>query len=72
MHPNCPSYMSTSMAKLYEDHEQEKVKKYNSRVITVEKGTFTPLVYSTFGGWGPQARRYHKRLAEMISKRKNE
>ena len=58
------------MAKLYDDHEQEKIKKYNSRVITVEKGTFTPLVYSTFGG--SQAQRYHKRLAELISKRKNE
>ena len=41
-------------------------------MIAVEKGTFTSLVYSTFGGWGPQAQRYHKRLAELISKRKNE
>ena len=46
--------------------------KYNSRVMTVEKGTFTPLVYSTFGGCGPQATRYHKRIAELISKKRNE
>ena len=72
MHPNCPSYITKPMSKLYDMHEKEKIKKYNSRVITVERGTFTPLVYTTFGGWGPQARRYHKRLAEMISKRKNE
>ena len=38
----------------------------------MEKGTFTPLVYSTFGGCGPQARRYHKRLAELISRKRNE
>ena len=71
-HPNAPSYMSTSLSKLYDTHEKEKIKKYNSRVITVERGTFTPLVYTTFGGWGPQAQRYHKRLAELISKRRNE
>ena len=72
LHPNAPSYLSTPMPKLYENHEKEKIKKYNSRVITVERGTFTPLVYTTFGGWGPQAQRYHKRLAELISKKRNE
>ena len=40
--------------------------------LTVEKGSFTPLVYTTFGGWGPQATRYHRRLAEKISKKRNE
>ena len=38
----------------------------------MEKGTFTPLVYSTFGGCGPLAKRYHKRLAELISRKRNE
>ena len=38
----------------------------------MEGGSFTPLVYSTFGGWDPQAVKYHKRLAQMISNRKNE
>ena len=65
LHPNAPSYQSTPLATLYKRHEDEKMKKYNSRIITVEKGTFTPLVYTTFfGGCGPQAKRYHKRLAE--------
>ena len=72
LHPNCPSYLQTSVSKLYEDHEKQKMKKYNSRIITVEKGTFTPLVYSTFGGCGPLAKRYHKRLAELISRKRNE
>ena len=48
------------------------MRKYNQRVLTVEKGSFTPLVYTTFGGWGPLATRYHKRLAEKIATRKNE
>ena len=72
LHPNSPSYQSTTLASLYKSHESEKMRKYNSRVITVEKGTFTPLVYTTFGGCGPQASRYHKRIAELISKKRNE
>ncbi len=48
------------------------MRKYNARVMTVERGSFTPLIYSTFGGWGPLATRYHKRLAEKIATRKNE
>ena len=48
------------------------MRKYYSRVISVEKGTFTPLVYTTFGGCGPQATSYHKRLAELISRKRNE
>ena len=72
LHPNAPSYQSTSLTSLYANHEKEKMRKYNSRVLTVEKGSFTPLVYTTFGGWAPQAVRYHKRLAELIAKKKNE
>ena len=72
LHPNAPSYLNTPISTLYKSHENEKMKTYNSRIITVEKGTFTPLVYSTFGGCGLQAKSYHKRLAELISRKRNE
>ena len=72
LHPNSKSYINTTMPKLYERHEKEKMKKYSSRVITVERASFTPLVYTTFGGWGPQAQRYHKRLASLIASKRNE
>ena len=72
LHPNAKSYINTAPATLFSNHEKEKMRKYNSRVITVEGGSFTPLVYSTFGGWAPQAVKYHKRLAQMISNKRNE
>ena len=72
LHPNAPSYQTTSIDQLYKNHEQEKMRKYNARVITVERGSFTPLIYTTFGGWGRQATRYHKRLAEKIAAKRNE
>ena len=51
---------------------ERKMKKYNSRIVTVEKGTFTPLVYTTFGGCGPKAAAYHKRLSALLAKKRNE
>ena len=69
---NSPSLKDKTPAKLYELHEKEKMRKYNQRVIQVEKGTFTPLVFNTNGGMGPQATRFHKKIAEKISHKRNE
>jgi len=71
-HPNSPTYENKSMKQIYNLHEARKMKKYNNRIIQVEKGTFTPLIYTTSGGWGPQAIRYHKSLAELMSLKRGE
>ena len=72
LHPNAPSYRTTDPCQLYRTMERKKMVKYNNRVLTVERGSFTPLIYTTFGGWGPQSTRYHKRLAEKIARKRNE
>ena len=51
---------------MYLSHEGEKKRKYNARVLEVEKGTFTPLVFSTSGGMGVEAHRLVKRLAQRM------
>ena len=38
----------------------------------MEKGTFSPLVFSTTGGMGDECNRFHKRLAELLSIKKGE
>jgi len=53
-------------------HKKEKKRKYANRVLKVEKGTFTPLVFSTTGGMGDECNRFHKRLAELLSIKKGE
>ena len=45
---------------------------YNERVLLVERGSFTPLIFSTTGGMGPEATKYHKRIAELISVKRGE
>ena len=49
MHLNSPSYINKSTDQVYKEHEDEKKRAYNERIIQVEKGTFTPFVMSTSG-----------------------
>ena len=72
IHPNAPSYMDKPIEKVYEIHEKEKKRMYNERVIQVEKGSFTPIVMSTFGGMGVEAKKYHKRIATLIFEKRGE
>ena len=72
LHPNSPSYQSTSITSLYDKHEKKKMQKYGQRILTVEKGSFTPLIYTTTGGWGPQATAYLKRISTLIANKRNE
>ena len=46
-HPNADSYRDLSAKQIYRIHENEKKRKYNSRVTEIEQGTFTPLVFAT-------------------------
>ena len=53
-------------------HCYEKKRKYNYRVTELEQGTFTPLVFTTTGGMAVECLRYHSRLAELLSAKKQE
>ena len=56
---------------MYEHHEQRKKAEYNRRVLDIEKGCFTPIVFSTTGGMGIEAQRFFKRTAEKIAMKKD-
>ena len=70
--PNSASYSDKSIEQIYETHEKEKKQMYNDRILHVEKGSFTPLVFTTTGGMGPEATKYHKQVARLISAKRNE
>ena len=44
-HPNSASYMNTEPQQLYIQHEREKKRMYNDRILQVEKGSFSPLIF---------------------------
>ena len=50
----------------------ERKRKYNSRVINVEKASFSPLVLSTSGGMGKEATLFYKHIAERVAKNSTE
>ena len=64
--------MHLTLKQLYKQQENEKKRKYASRILEVEQGTFTTLVFSTTGGMGEECARYHARLAELLAIRKGE
>ena len=53
---NSPSQINKPIEKIFKCHEQEKKRKYNERVMNVEHGTFTPLVFSINGGEASRVR----------------
>ncbi len=65
--PNAPSYRGTQMFACYRRHEREKRRAYEQRIIEVEHGSFTPLVFNSSGGMGRAATVTYKRLAYLIS-----
>ena len=71
-HPTAESHMKKSLSYLYKENENQKKNMYNDRIINVEKATFTPLVFTTTGGMGPECSKMNKRLAELISEKKGE
>ena len=65
-HPTAQSDLPKKMNQLYSECEKYKKRKYLDRIIHTERGTLTPLIFSTTGGMGPECTRFNKRLAELI------
>ena len=71
-HPNADSYRDLTPKQMYRIHENEKKRKYNSCITEIEQGTFTPPVFTTTRGMADECLRYHSRLAELLSAKKQE
>ena len=65
--PYAPTNCNQTIAASYRHHENEKRRAYEKRVVEVEHGSFTPIVMSSTGGWGPSAMIMYKRLASLIA-----
>ena len=70
--PFAQSHSKSTLAQCYRKNEQEKKTAYDERVREVERGSFSPLVFSTLGGMGPIATVVYQRLASMVAERQEE
>ena len=69
---DCESQKEKPLKTVLRNHEQEKKRAYNSRIIEVEQGTFTPIVLTIKGVMGPEASQFHKTLAQKIAEKTGE
>ena len=70
--PNADSYRDLTPKQIYKKHENDKKRQYAQRVMEIEQGTFTTLVFMTTGGMADECVKYHSRLAELIATKKGE
>ena len=70
--PLASSNRNTTIPALFKANECAKRRSYEQRVLEVEHGSFTPLVFAATGGMGPAATTFYKRLAGMIAKKHNQ
>ena len=52
-------------------NEFEKKKSYNERVLPVDQGTFTPLVFSIYGSMERECKTFYSRVSQLISDKRN-
>ena len=69
-HPNAVSYGDLKPQQIYHNHENKKKRLYSRRVLDIEHGAFTPLVFTTTGRMGKECLMYHSRLAQLIATKK--
>lgn len=69
--PYARSYFGLSPQALYQKMEKAKIREYRARINEVDKGDFTPLVFTTAGGMAPQSQIVIKKLAHRLAEIKN-
>ena len=58
------------MQQCYIKNENEKKRHYNERILNVDNGNFTPLVFSLYGGMSRECKTFYGRLADMIAEKR--
>ena len=67
-HPNAQSNQSSNLTAIYRKHEAEKKRVYGQCVCEVEQASF---VFSSTSGMGREAAVVYKRIASLISLKRN-
>ena len=71
-HVNAASYRNLSQEQTLKNQENKKKREYNQRVMEVEGGSFTPLVFGTNGATGKECNTFISSMATKLSAKRNE
>ena len=66
---NC--YRNQTLEASHRRNENEKKRAYNERIIHVKHGSFTPLVFSYFGGMSRECATFYSHAAELLAEKRN-
>ena len=69
--PLARSYLNRSLIAVHRANENEKKRNYNQRIINIDHGTFTPLVFSCFGGASRECSRFYEGINVPNPAKKN-
>ena len=66
--PSASMYANQTMQQCFAKNEKEKKRNYNERIINVDNGSFTPLIFSIHGGMARECSTFY---SELIANKKN-
>ena len=67
--PNACKYLNSSLTQRYITNEKEKKGNYNQRILEIEQGSFTPLIFSLHGGMGRECQAFYSRFNELLAEK---
>ena len=70
--PLAASNRHSSISTCFKSHDREKRRTYEQRVREVERGSFTPLVFSALGGVSRATELTYKRLSSLLATKKDQ
>ena len=70
--PLASKYGKTKVSKAFEMNEKEKKRQYNQRVLDIEHGCFTPLVFNAMGGMARECTVFFRRLSSLLADKRKE
>jgi len=65
--PYAKRYMKQSLKQCYVTNEKEKKNHYNKRILEIDQGSFTPLVFNALGGMGNESKTFISRLCLKLA-----
>eukprot|EP00794_Sanderia_malayensis_P001505 gene1505-biopygen1251 len=71
INPFAKSHLSQKLSTAFSSSEKEKKRQYNQRIIDVEHGSFSPLVFTPYGGCGREAENVIINLAAKLAAKKD-
>ena len=69
--PLAQCYSNSTIKAAHKTNETSKKREYNQRILEVEHGSFTPLVFSSFGGMSVECSNFYNRVAEKIAEKRD-